>query len=400
MNPTVNPSPEPMQSENIALIELGGSHDECLYSQVIFLKQYGYRVHVLLFTDHLERMEKWPEVDCWKTWSAPAGFPGEWRLVFRVLRYLRRNRIRRAVINTAEGNIIRKLAIATGRQVEYTGLIHLARKLWTSRSQRIISRKIKKYLVLADFIVANIEKADPSLAIECFYPVVFPSAAAPAPGRITDLSARTRPESQEINGTGAPEMHGTDAPEISGKDFLVCIPGAVDYARRDYRSLLDELTSEGIPGKMRFMLLGRTTGPDGRDLLHKIHSEGIEGHFITFGDFLDPKRFYAYLSRSDLILPLITPGSGDYGDYLKYKVTGTYNLAWGFRIPMLMHESFEGYRIFRETSAFYRSGELIRTLKELAGRKGELEGLRTTISLLADFDPDAQAEKYVSFIRR
>jgi hypothetical protein len=43
---------------------------------------------------------------------------------------------------------------------------------------------------------------------------------------------------------------------------------------------------------------------------------------------------------------------------------------------------------------------LIRTLKELAGRKGELEGLRTTISLLADFDPDAQAEKYVSFIRR
>jgi hypothetical protein len=400
MNPTVNPSPEPMEPEHIALIELGGSHDECLYSQVIFLKKYGYVVHVLLFADHLDRMEKWPEVDCWKTWSPPGGFPGQWRLVFRVLRYLHRNRIRRAVINTAEGNIIRKLAIATGRHVEYTGLIHLARKLWTSRSQRIISRKIKKYLVLADFIAQHLEKADPSLSIEYFYPVVFPSPASPAPGRIPDPSTRTRPESQEINGIGAQELHGTGAPEFSGKDFLVCIPGAVDYARRDYRSLLDELSSEGIPDNMRFMLLGRTTGPDGLDLLQRIRRAGIEGHFITFGDFLDPGRFYSYFSRSDLILPLITPGSGDYGDYLKYKVTGTYNLAWGFKIPMLMHESFEGYRIFRETSVFYRSGELIRTLKELAVLRSEMKGLRSRISVLEDFDPEIQAEKFVNFIRR
>ncbi len=358
-----------MEPENIALIELGGSHDECLYSQVLFLKEQPFRVHILLFSGHLSRLEIWPQVDCWKDWPEPSGFFGEWNLVFRVLKYLRRNKIRRAVINTAEGNIVRKLARASGRDIEYTGIIHLARKLWTSRSQRIISRKIRKYLVLAGFIAENLDPADPSLSIEYFYPVYFPYPQSPI----------------QVN---------------SHTEFLVCIPGAVDYARRDYGSLLEELTTGGIPDGMRFMLLGRTTGPDGQDLLSRIQREGMEGRFVTFTDFIDPARFYAYLSLSDLILPLITPDSGDYEDYLKYKITGTYNLAWGFNIPMLMHESFRGYPIFSSTSVFYRTGELLSELKRLAGSRQELAELRKRIPALEDFDRSKQSGKYLEFIVR
>jgi hypothetical protein len=364
-----------MQAENIALIETGGSHDECLYSQVLFLKKFGCRVHVLLFEEHLTRMEAWPEVDRWQTWPAPAGFAGEWRLVFRILKYLRRNNIKRAVINTAEGNIVRKLSIASGRHIDYAGLIHLSRKLWTSRSQRIISRKINKYLVLAEFITENLKAADPGLDIEHFYPVYFPGGQPSAlPG-------------QKILYPGEKET-----------DFLVCIPGAVEYARRDYTSLLNELRDGGVPSGIRFVLLGRTTGPDGRDLLEKIREGGFESHFTTFEGFVTYREFYANLSRSHLVLPLISPGSADYDDYLRYKITGSYNLAWGFGKPMLLHSSFEGYRIFSDTSVFYETGKMFRVLEKLFRRRDQLKILRDNISKMEEFDFDAQAERYVNFI--
>jgi hypothetical protein len=389
-----------MQAENIALIELGGSHDECLYSQVVFLKKYGFRVHVLIFRDHLKRMGKWPEVDCWGSWKEPAGFAGEWLLVARVLGYLKRNRIRKAVINTAEGNIVRKLTRATGRHIDYTGIIHLARKLWTSRSQRIISRKVRKYLVLSGFIAGNLRDADPSLDVEYFYPVYFPVKGHEAGEDRPERYRPGGPAESAHRGTEARGGKGGLAPPYAQEEFLLCVPGAVDYNRRDYRSLLDELSGGGIPENLRFMLLGRTTGPDGRDLLDRIRDRELESHFITYREFIAPGEFYAGLSRSSLILPLITPGSGDYVDYLKYKITGTYNLAWGFGIPMLMHESFGEYRIFRETSFFYRSGELIRAIRELSGRRGELVEMGRRILGMADFELDYQAGKYVSFISR
>lgn len=358
-----------MESENIALIELGGSHDECLYSQVLFLKNYGYRIHLLLFEDHLARLYPWSEVDNWQTWPSPAGTIGRWKLVFGVLKFLRQNNIRKAVINTAEGNIIRKLSIVSGKNIEFTGILHLGRKLWTSGTQRIISRKIRKYLVLADFIEGNLKKADPTLNIECFYPVFFPKTGFPA--------------------------H-----EKKDRDFLVCVPGAVDYARRDYNALMDEIGSSGIPPGIRFILLGRTTGPDGKRLITRIREDGLEKHFISFKGFLDHELFYGHILNSSLILPLITPGSPDYNDYLRYKITGSYNLAWGFQIPMLMHESFKEYRIFRQTSVFYRSGEMMQAIKALAGEEEKLAQLRKGISELKDFDFDTQAQRYVNFLRR
>ena len=68
-------------------------------------------------------------------------------------------------------------------------------------------------------------------------------------------------------------------------------------------------------------------------------------------------------------------------------------------IPMLMHESFSKYRIFRETSAFYPSGELIQSLREIYGNTDKLEELQVKISGLPDFNRDYQAGKYVNFLR-
>jgi hypothetical protein len=361
-----------MEINKMALIELGGSHEENLYSQVLFLKKYGFQVHIILFEDHYRRIIAFPEVDTWKCYKKPHGWPAEWYLVFRLLIYLKRQGIRKAVLNTAEGNIVRKLSIAAGSFTEFTGIIHLCSKLWTSRSQKIISRKVKKYFVLADFMQSNIDQTRTAVAIECFYPILFPS----------------EPDQE------AGEQHEGEM----NHEYQICIPGAVDFAGRDYHSLLDEMLVKEVPEGVRFILLGRTTSDDGKALIARIREMGFEKYFTLFDDFIPHNQFYRILKNAWLVLPLLTPRCKDYTDYLKYKVTGSFNLAYGFQIPMLQHESFAGDRIIRETSVFYQDGNLLETVNQSKENPEMLMTIRERMSSLPEFRFESQAEKYIHFI--
>jgi hypothetical protein len=355
-----------MEKETIALIELGGSHDECLYSQVLFLKDYGHRIHVILFEDHLRHINAFPEVDTWQGYKKPGGWLAEWILVFHLLTYLKRQGISKVVLNTAEGNLTRKLTLAAGRRTEFTGIIHLSSKLWTSRSQKIISRKISKYFVLADFIKDKLEEAKPGVSIESFYPIYFPVEKA--------------------------------ADALQDPSHQICVPGAVDFARRDYLSLLDEMLSGEIPSEVKFVLLGRTSTRDGQELKARIRELGLEKHFTLFDGFIPHAQFYEQLNKAWLVLPLITPSCKDYADYMDYKISGSFNLAYGFRLPMLLHESFIGTRIYRETSVFYGKGGLLDMVKGCITNPASLNTVRERISGLPEFRFEVQAEKYMHFI--
>lgn len=355
-----------MKNEAVALIELGGSHDECLYSQVLFLKKFGFRTHIILFEDHLLHLDVFPEVDKWQSYKKPGGWLAEWRLVFRLLRYLKHQGISRVVVNTAEGNLIRKLSLAAGRHTDFTGIIHLSSKLWTSRSQKIISRKFKKYFVLSDFIREKLEKAGTAVSIESFYPIYFPVEKA---------------------------AHIEKSPSRQ-----ICIPGAVDFARRDYRSLLDEMVSADIPTGLKFVLLGRTSSRDGQELKSRIRELGLEKHFSLFEGFIPHRQFYEQMNKAWLVLPLITPNCKDYSEYIDYKITGSFNLAYGFQLPMLLHESFASTRIYRETSLFYREGGLLKAVDQCLADPAGLRTVRERISGLPEFQFEYQAKKYVHFI--
>lgn len=361
-----------METSKIALIELGGSHEECLYSQVLFLKKHAFQVHIMLFEDHFHRIMAFPEVDAWKCYKKPPGWLAEWYLVFRLLTYLKRHGIKKAVLNTAEGNIIRKLSRAAGGFTEFIGIIHQASKLWTSRSQRIINRTVKKYFVLADFIKSNLDQTITEIPIACFYPINFPV--------------------EKDQGTGASQDGA------KGTEYQICITGAVDFARRDYQSLLDEMLAAEVPEGVRFILLGRTTSPDGKALIGSIKELGLEKYFTIFDDFIPHKQFYGILKQAWLILPLITPRIKNYVRYLRYTVTGSFNLAYGFRVPMLLHESFAGDRVIRETSVFYKDGDLLETVNLCKDHPEMLKTITERMSDMPEFQFGLQAEKYIRFI--
>jgi hypothetical protein len=311
-------------------------------------------------------MEAYPEVDAWQTFPEPGGWLGEWRLVFRLLAYLRRQGIKHAVLNTAEGNLIRKLSLAAGRHTEFTGILHLSSKLWTSTSQKIISRKVRKYFVLAEFIKENLEQAGRGSGIESFYPIYFPA--------------------------------GGNDERLQEPAYRICVPGAVDFARRDYGSLLEELQASDVPSQVGFVLLGRTSSRDGQELAARVKGLGLEQYFTLYESFIPHGEFYRVLRQAWLVLPLITPRCSDYEDYRAYKITGSFNLAYGFRLPLLLHESFSDKRIYRETAEFYPEGGLLAAIRRLTGDPAILKARRERMAVLPEFRFEAQAEKYIRFI--
>ena len=99
-----------------------------------------------------------------------------------------------------------------------------------------------------------------------------------------------------------------------------------------------------------------------------------------------------------LVLPLITPRCKHHAEYLEYRITGSFNLAYGFGHPMLQHESFASTRIYQETSVFYRDGGLFETVNQCMKDPDELDALKKHIEGIPEIRFEVQAEKYIQFI--
>ena len=130
---------------------------------------------------------------------------------------------------------------------------------------------------------------------------------------------------------------------------------------------------------------------------HLTNGEGSEllTHFL---EFVDRDHFFSYLQNSQLILPLIHPKKARYAEYITYKISGAFNLAFGLRIPMLCEHSFNSFEDFKISSFFYAEDELVTVLNDMLSRKGELTEKSAAIQNCAKFQFDYQQKKYVSFI--
>ncbi len=320
-----------------ALIELGGSHDECLYSQVRFLKESGYTVHLICTANLKKQVECFGEVDSFLF----VNFEGASSLqtmanLLRIRKHIIRNNITQVIFNTAEGNLVRNLTlIPFPKQVQFSGIIHNSYKLLKSSSQRIISRKIKKYFVLNDYILQHV-RSNHEVAVEAFYPIFFP----------------------KFESVALPKQAG---------EIWVCIPGQVDFKRRDYEGFLNALAKHPPIASIKYIVLGRENDPN-RNFSDMVKAAGLQDHFILFDKFIPNEVFHSYLKQSDVILPLLHPALPKFEQYKKYKITGALNLAFGYKKPLLAKDHFNHVPDLQENALFYdleQLGEVLNSLPEL-----------------------------------
>lgn len=315
--------------KKVALIEIGKSHDECLYSQLAFLKEAGYWVS-LICTQSLANQVKDFEVDELILLDLPEkGKLAKWAQLIRLRNYLIKGNFNKAIFNTASINNVRNLLLLPfPSSIEFCGIIHHIKKLTHSRSQKFISRKVKKYFVLNDHLLRKLEAEALNLRLSSFYPIFFQSYPS---------TSLFKPDGE----------------------IWICIPGQIVFKRRDYIKLLEALDKDTIKPELKFILLGRSDqkSGDGRVVRQMIYEKGMENNFILFDGFIQNSTFHAYLQESDYILPL-THSTTNGGSYLQDQVSGTFNLAFAYKKPLLCEDVFSSMEDFQENAIFYKLDEL------------------------------------------
>jgi glycosyltransferase involved in cell wall biosynthesis len=359
-----------MPAPKAALIEIDGSHDECLYSQLLFLKQGGYettlicneklRSQVMEFDAADEKL--FFKLDGQSKWK-------ELKDLWRIRQYLVRNNITTVIFNSAHAHRVEYLTqMLFPRRFRFAGTIHGINKLKGSFTQKMISRKLRKYFVLNDYLLSNLHHLPTKgLAFQSFYPIFFP------------------------------QFSGKPVIEKPAGEFWIAIPGQVEYKRRDYETLVRAFARLEHKAGYKFLLLGKSehrhgNGPELRQLIDEL---GVTAHFIFWKDFLDNATFHAYLEQCDVMMPLIHPGNDGFRKYLTYQITGMYNLAFAYKKPMLMLGDFNKYEDFKENAVFYSLETLPEVLQQA---KTKIAAIGPKMYRQPKWSFDWQAKHYLEFI--
>lgn len=356
------------KKRRVALVELGGSHAECLYSQLSFLETLEYDVYVLC-SENLSHIVTYVPNNRIQFFPIGKGTTSDWKSLIEIKRFLLENRFAKVILNTSGGNLIRNLlTFHFPFEMEFTGVLHDTIKLEKSFTQKLISRKVKKYLVLNDYIKDSFP-LNKSFRLESFYPIFFPKYVYPAI-------------------------------EKDENEFWVCVPGSIEYRRRDYEGFIEIMKSQIPDQKVKILLLGNSKhlNSDSEDLKTKLKEYGIEKFFVFFEGFIGDDMYHAYVEKSDVIMPLIHHTHPIFDEVNGFKISGSFNLAFGHKKPLLCEEQFERFEDFRENAFFYDFDNLFGSINSLAGDKSVKEEKTKGMYKNPKWSFEFQRDKYIAFL--
>lgn len=345
----------------ILLFEISTSHEECIYSQVKFLTDSGYKVDLLLNASLKSSVHSYKNLCNAIQFIVPVenGIFNKIDQQRRLIKILKNYPI--VVFNTASSSkIVRNLTILLSfYKMKCIGILHNGKKLNNSFTQKLISLKIKDYLVLSDYIKTNIDQKK-GLKVESFYPCYFP-------------------------------IYKDEIIKPSN-EIWISIPGRIDLGRRDFDLLIDCLSSNQIDVNIKFIILGKLNkeSREGRAIWQKITSNKLQSSFIIFDEFIPNNVYHNYLMKSDYIMPLLKKSA----DYLTYKISGSFNLAYAYKKSLLCNSYFNTIPDLKENALFFDDNNLSIVLNKISGNE--------SINTAKYFDDKwlyrNQKEKYIQFI--
>lgn len=355
-----------------AIIEFGTSHTEIIYSQLLFMKEAGVSV-TLFFNEKLrENSEHFSEM--YEVNFLPFNdFKTSRASYSAIKKKLAEENFTHFILNSAEGALARNFLLTRlPSSIQRVGIIHNTDKLTGSTTQKIITTRLDKYFVLSDYMLQYLPKNFKKPAAS-FYPIFEP----------------------EYKDTAI------QFPKTAG-EFRVGIPGTVEFSRRDYAGLLEELKIKKLNENIKFILLGPANNRDSNltQILSELQKLGLKDRFIYFENYIDNDTFYTYLKSCDALLPLINADKSEYAKFIRHKITGTYNLSYAWKIPMINHSSLNGIEDFTENSIFYDSGKLSETLNKFSADIELYASVKENMLKNPKFSFDFQREKYFNFLKK
>jgi len=155
----------------------------------------------------------------------------------------------------------------------------------------------------------------------------------------------------------------------------------VENYRRDNIYLIEGIEKINPGQNIRFVFLCKCNkdSVDGKLFLEAVDKSKYRNNIIIYDHFVSDELFDEMMSDAKLLLPLLHPDMQNFESYLKYQISGTFNLSYAYRIPMLIEESFSIYEEFRLSSLFYSKHELAEKIVSIIDNPQELEKLKTSI---------------------
>jgi glycosyltransferase involved in cell wall biosynthesis len=354
-----------------ALIEIDGSHDECLYSQLLFLKNGGYHV-TLICSENLRKQVSEFDIADEKVFFDfdKKGAAHKLKQIWKLRTYIIRQKIGTVIFNSLHGRTIRDLTLLPfPKKIIFAGTLHGINKLKGSFTQRVIGLRVRKVFLLNDYMIDNLKLVpNQGLQFQSYYSIFFPQFK--------------------------------NEPQINkpADECWIAIPGQVEYKRRDYETLVRTFAAMPVKPGYKFLLLGNSTHKhsNGTELKELVKELGVADHFVFWDGFLENAVFHAYLKKADIVMPLIHPGNDGFQKYLIYQISGAYNLAFAYKKPLLMLSEFKDYADFKENAIFY-------TLDDMPVILENLPSLINMMQPQLYKDPkwtfEHQAGEYLRFIR-
>lgn len=149
------------------------------------------------------------------------------------------------------------------------------------------------------------------------------------------------------------------------KDTLkLCVVGAMEYKKKDIAFLLEQidwLEETGIE-----LVIAGKIDPTKEDLLPLLNAVSNRKNITYSTTFIPDQELFKLIQQSHIVWPLIHPGEQKGNQYMTTQTSGSINMAFGFKKPLLLHKEFVRGDLLEESSITYTR----RTFRET------LEGLR------------------------
>lgn len=315
--------------KKILYVEISTAHTEIIKSFVDAMTP-DYEVQLLIHTQSLKRMQS--VASKIKTVGL-----NEEKYLSEILTAKKDFQPDLILLNSAQGRKVRDLCLRLlFDRTPIIGIHHNPENIYKSFTQKIIHWKIKKYIVLADFIKEFLKTkiTNAKIQVASFYPLSF---------------------------------HQGVRFSIEGKDKYILIPGVLEQDRRDYLGFVDMVKQKEskLDPKVKFVLLGNSKNHDGPAVVEKIKAIGLESRFIFFDAYVEDEIMLAYAEKCLAIMPLMHPGTRWFDKYFETKISGAYSLAFAFNKHLLMHEVFKGKKEFKAHGVFYDANSLSEAIEKL-----------------------------------
>ncbi len=351
-----------MTKKRVALVEIGGSHDECLLTQLLALRAENCELVLCTTKNVLDRNPAFkPLVTKVEVFDMAGSKSDRKAEVKRLWNVLKKEKVQKVVLNTAQGNWIRSLIMqALFSKIEFVGVIHTSRMFKESFTQKVISLKVKKYLVLSEFIKNDCPVKN-AIALDYFYPIDFP------------------PTSKDV---------------ARDPNHIVII-GGVERRRKDFEGFL-KLASTA-PTSSRWTFLGKSNAqdPEVRDFLETIDKASFSDRVTYYTEFVDQQQFVDTIASASCILPLVHPETDSADQYFKNQIPGAMNVALAFKIPLLIHEAYQHWTELKTASIYYNFENFNEQWETLIR---DFETMRQQMQETEVYSNTFQQQKYARFV--